>query len=386
MKKARGLPDFPGPSLSWKPSSICAVMEKPSAQCRRDSWGNLLMTIPGEADLPPVYTGFHLDSVPHGGKYDGALGITVPLAIAAAWHEKGFRPCRPLTIIAFAEEEGTRFGTPCLGSQAIAGKLQGKDPDSFETAEGRTLSQLLREAGLEGDPFAPHLLPGKCFLELHIEQGRALEDAKLPLGIVSAIGDPPLTGDHHRHGQPCRHHSYERPEGCFGGSSPVDFTVFEKALASQRQYVATVGHIRVFPDAGNVVPGKAELSLEIRSASDQTMDEALAGFQDELREIARSFHVTFQWKQLDQIPPLPMEQSLMDLFEQEAQDLKIPYQIQPSWAGHDSMILGHELPTAMLFVPSVKGISHSPEEYTEPGPIGQAAEVLERALQKLTAK
>ena len=162
--------------------------------------------------------------------------------------------------------------------------------------------------------------------------------------------------------------------------------VFEKALASQQQYVATVGHIRVFPDAGNVVPGKAELSLEIRSASDQTMDVALAEFQEELQKIARTFQVTFQWKQLDQIPPLPMEQSLMDLFEQEAGDLKIPYQIQPSWAGHDSMILGHELPTAMLFVPSVKGISHSPDEYTEPEPIGQAAEVLERALKKLTAK
>ena len=378
--------------LSWSKPFLEAQQylrhygEAISLQCRRDGWGNLLMTVPGETDLPPVYTGSHLDSVPHGGKYDGALGITVPLAIAAAWHEKGFRPYRPLTIIAFAEEEGTRFGTPCLGSQAMAGKLQGKDPDRFVTAEGRTLSQLLQEVGLEGDPFAPHLLPGKCFLELHIEQGRALEDAKLPLGIVSAIVGirhftVTITGTANHAGTTAMK---DRKDALAAAAQWIS-AVFEKALASQQQYVATVGHIRVFPDAGNVVPGKAELSLEIRSASDQTMDVALTEFQEELQKIARTFQVTFQWKQLDQIPPLPMEQSLMDLFEQEAQDLKIPYQIQPSWAGHDSMILGHELSTAMLFVPSVKGISHSPDEYTEPEPIGQAAEVLERVLKKLTA-
>ena len=274
-------------------------------QCRRDGWGNLLMTVPGETNLPPVYTGSHLDSVPHGGKYDGALGITVPLAIAAAWHEKGFRPYRPLTIIAFAEEEGTRFGTPCLGSQAMAGKLQGKDPDRFVTAEGRTLSQLLQEAGLEGDPFAPHLLPGKCFLELHIEQGRALENAKLPLGIVSAIVGirhftVTITGTANHAGTTAMK---DRKDALAAAARWIS-AVFEKALASQQQYVATVGHIRVFPDAGNVVPGKAELSLEIRSASDQTMDVALAEFQEELQKIARTFQVTFQWKQLDQIPYL----------------------------------------------------------------------------------
>lgn len=377
--------------LSWSKPFLEAqkylrhYAEDAGLQCQRDGWGNLLMTVPSKEDLPPVYTGSHLDTVPHGGKFDGALGITVPLAIAAAWHQAGFRPRRPLTIIAFAEEEGTRFGTPCMGSQAMAGKLQEKNPDSFVTAEGHTLRQLLQEAGLEGDPFTPHLLPGKCFLELHIEQGRSLEDAKLPLGIVSAIVGIrhfmiTVQGKANHAGTTAMK---DRQDALAAAAAEIT-EIYQKALSSNGQYVATVGHIRVSPDAGNVIPGEAEFSLEIRAEEDSTMDQAVSAYKDFSQNLEKQFGVHFRWNQLDQIPPLPMNRKIMELFKEYAIKEGISFQIQPSWAGHDAMILGHELPTAMLFVPSKNGISHSPEEFTSAEDIGQAAEVLEKVLTHLT--
>ena len=359
--------------------------EAAGLQCQRDGWGNLLMTVPGETGLPPVYTGSHLDTVPHGGKYDGALGITVPLAIAAAWHQAGFRPRRPLTIIAYAEEEGARFGPPCMGSQAMAGKLQGKDPGSFITAEGQPLPQLLQEAGLEGDPFAPHLLPGKCFVEMHIEQGRALEDAKLPLGIVSAIVGIRhfiirVQGQANHAGTTAMK---DRHDALAAAAAEIS-EIHQCALTSNNQYVATVGHIRVSPDAGNVIPGEAEFSLEIRAEEDSTMDCVVSAYKDFSRNLEKQYGVRFLWNQLDQIPPLPMDRKIMELFQSYAQKESVRFQILPSWAGHDAMILGHELPTAMLFVPSKNGISHSPEEFTSAEDIGQAASVLEKVLTHLT--
>lgn len=389
--------------LSWSKEFLDAqaflrtYAETAGLHCERDGWGNLLMTVPGAEELPTVYTGSHLDSVPHGGKYDGALGITVPLAIAKAWQQEGYRPRRPLTIIAFAEEEGTRFGRPCLGSQSLTGKLQPREAENWRTAEGQSLDELLRQAGISGNPFQAHLLPGKCFLELHIEQGRALEDARLPLGIVSAIVG-------------IRHYQFtwegitnhagttamkDRHDALVAAAAMIE-KVYAYAKASSTPQalkekpewaiVSTVGQIAAQPGAANVVPGKAEHSLEIRCATEEGLDRAIAFYKDAAGQIEKTYGVSCEIRQLDQIPPVPMDSALMQFFEEAARSCGIPWQIQPSWAGHDAMILSHELPTAMLFVPSQKGISHAPEEYTPAEEIGQAAQVLKQVLEGLTEK
>ncbi|WP_289050326.1 M20 family metallo-hydrolase [Acidaminococcus timonensis] len=363
--------------------------------CKKDGWGNLFLTVPGTEDLPPVYTGSHLDSVPHGGKYDGALGITVPLAIANFWHQEKFQPRRPLTIIAFAEEEGTRFGRPCLGSQSLIGLLRKEDVETWQTADGKSLAELLHQADLQGDPFKDHLPEGKCFLELHIEQGRALEDAHLPLGVVSAIVG-------------IRHYQFtwegvtnhagttamkDRHDALAAAAAMIEkIYTYAKTSSTPKMLkenpdfaiVGTVGQVKAEPGAANVVPGKAEHSLEIRCSTEQGLDRAIANYKAEAEAIAQEYGVTCEIRQLDQIPPAPMFRPLMQKFEKAAKDLGIPYQIQPSWAGHDSMILSHRLPTAMLFVPSKNGISHSPEEYTDANDIGQAASVLKKVLEELT--
>jgi hydantoinase/carbamoylase family amidase len=387
--------------LSWSKefmdaqAFLCSYARQAGLKCERDGWGNLLMTVPGTDDLPPVYTGSHLDSVPHGGKYDGALGITVPLAIAKAWQQEEYRPRRPLTIIAFAEEEGTRFGRPCLGSQSLTGKLQKEEVETWKTEDGKALAELLQAAGIEGDPFRAHLLPGKCFLELHIEQGRALEDARLPLGVVSAIVG-------------IRHYQFtwegitnhagttamkDRHDALVAAADMVG-QVYRYAAASSTPeklkekpewaIVATVGQIAAQPGAANVVPGKAEHSLEIRCATEEGLDRAIEFYRRSAKQLEQEYGVSCEIRQLDQIPPVPMDADLMQIFKTAANDCEIPYQIQPSWAGHDAMIISHDLPTAMLFVPSQKGISHSPEEFTASDDIGQAAAVLKRVLEELT--
>jgi allantoate deiminase/N-carbamoyl-L-amino-acid hydrolase len=379
--------------LSWSPAFqkaqayLMDYAQKIGLTAVQDACGNLFLTVPGTQDLPPVYTGSHLDTVPQGGKYDGALGITVPLAIANYWHQLGYRPVRPLCIIAFAEEEGTRFGKVCFGSQALTVKLKGLDPTALMTREGQNLPELLQASGLTGNPFTPHFPPGKCFLELHIEQGNALETAGFPLGIVSAIVGIrhftlTFTGKANHAGTT----SMDLRHDALAAASSFITHVYNSALASQRQYVATVGHIKVEPDANNVVPGKAEISLEIRSETDTLMDSVLAGFQEFLDHTAQKYGVAYEIAKLDQIPPLPMDAGLKNLIAEEAQAQNIPYQVQPSWAGHDAMILGHELPTAMFFVPSRGGISHSPEEFTPSHDIGQAAQVLEKVLRHVSAE
>ncbi len=382
--------------LSWSPEFDGAanfLAEKARAaglQVHADSWGNEIFTIPGKnPQLPPVYTGSHLDSVPHGGKYDGMLGVTAPLAIAKAWLEEGFQPERTVTIIGFAEEEGTRFHMPTLGSKAITGELQGKSTDTFLTKEGKSLTSLLQEDSrhLTGDPLAPSLHSGKCYLELHIEQGRYLEDQGLPLGIVTAIVGIrhfylTVNGTANHAGTTAMKDRHD----ALAAASHLITSIYQAALASNRAYVATVGQIQVEPGAQNVVPGQCSFTLEMRSEKDSIMDTAEATIREKIKEIEALSGVSFAMKPIDTIPPVPMNASLMELFQTKAHACGIPFQLQPSWAGHDAQIIGQHLPAAMLFVPSVKGISHAKEEYTRDEDIAKALQVLDQTLRQVASE
>ncbi len=382
--------------LSWSPefdSAANFLAEKARAaglQVHTDSWGNEIFTIPGQnPQLPPVYTGSHLDSVPHGGKYDGMLGVTAPLAIAKTWHEEGFQPERTVTIIGFAEEEGTRFHMPTLGSKAITGELQGKSTESFLTEKGQSLATLLQEDSrkLTGDPFAPSLRPGRCYLELHIEQGRYLEDQGLPLGVVTAIVGIrhfylTVSGTTNHAGTTAMKDRHD----ALVAASHLITTIYQDALASERAYVATVGQIQVEPGAQNVVPGQCSFTLEMRSEKDSVMNTVETTIREQIKEIETLYGVSFMMQPVDTIPPVPMDATLIELFQAKARACGVPFQLQPSWAGHDAQIIGQHLPAAMLFVPSVKGISHAKEEYTRDEDIAKALQVLDQSLRHLASE
>ncbi|MCH3949418.1 MAG: Zn-dependent hydrolase [Acidaminococcus sp.] len=378
--------------LSWSSEFMSAqnyllsYAKQLSLPAKIDAMGNLWITYPGkDSSAAPLYVGSHVDSVPDGGSFDGALGVSSALATAALWKKEGYEPTRPVQIIGFAEEEGTRFGLCCLGSQAIAGKLAGKKPDEFVTKDGQNLEELLKKSGLTGDPFEAKLDKKGSFLELHIEQGGTLEEDAIPLGIVSAIVGinrymVTVSGEANHAGTTAMNHRHD----ALAAASECITALYQRALDHGRQYVATVGHIEVEPDAMNVIPGKAVFSLEFRSSETAIMENALAAFKEKIPTVEKKYGVTISVEVLDQIPPVPMDKNLMKVLQEQAEENHIPYEIMPSWAGHDSMIIGRDMATAMLFVPSIGGISHSPKEFTKDEDIEKALIVLDGTMRALT--
>ncbi len=400
LKELQGLYDIISPigkdgengttRLSWSPEFVRAqrnlviYAENIGLQVETDGLGNTIMTLAGKENLPPLYLGSHLDTVPHGGSFDGFTGILVPLACAKIWHDEGFVPTRPIKIIAFAEEEGTRFGRVCIGSAGMTNTLPADCEETYKTAEGISLGELLEVAGYSGAANSYHLDTKGMFLELHIEQGIELEEKQCNLGIVSSIVGIS--------------HSVVTIKGKtnHAGTTPMDlrhdalaaaaafiFTVYHKALASQRKFVATVGQINVVPGAQNIVPGEVTLSLEIRAEADEPIRVFWQELNAALQTIAKEYKVEASVQEKELVPAVPMDGTLRKVIEQCINECGYTYMHMPSWAGHDSQLIGRVMPTAMMFVPSKNGISHSPLEFTAWGDIVRAAQVVDKVVKRL---
>ncbi len=328
-------------------------MEEGGLEVEADRWGNLFGRLrgrdPAQAEL---WVGSHLDSVPQGGRFDGVLGVLAGLE-AVERVAAGGPPARPLAVVAFRDEEGGAFPRGCFGSRARFGRLG--DEEAAEAA-GRGLG-----------PQEPSPLPGG-FLELHVEQGPALERAGVPVGIVTSIA-----------GQ-ARGLVVLEGEARHAGTTPMD--VRRDALCQAAELVlrvrdtaagvsgavATVGRLEVEPGSPNVVPGRVTLSVDAR-APDQERLEAL------VERLALPLAVT---------QPIRMDPSLSSVLREEVERLGVPVFELPSGAGHDAGVLAAAgVPAAMLFVRSKGGISHHPGEDSSPEDVGLAVDVLAAALARL---
>ena len=355
-----------------------------------DAVGNLIGTYPGrDNSLKPICSGSHLDSVPNGGMFDGALGIVTALECLRGWHEEGWQPLRPVKVIAFVEEEGSRFGSVCFGSRSMAGELREADPVSFQNSAGRTLPEFLADCHLDNDPFNKEtsLQNNAAFVELHIEQGAALTESGCSVGIVKAIAgikrlNVVIKGKANHSGSTAMH---RRQDALVAASSLVAF-VYENALASQGNYVATVGKLNVLPNAENVIPGEVQLTIEIRSADTSVLEAAKEKIMRQYLQISTDYKVTIETVSEYNVAPMPMDKELIQTITEASDSLGIDYRLLPSWAGHDAMIIGRYIPTAMIFVPSINGISHSPLELSEWPAIEKATKVLDNTLKTLASK
>ena len=355
-----------------------------------DAIGNLIGTYPGrDNSLAPVCCGSHLDSVPNGGTFDGALGIVTALECVRSWHAENWQPLRPVKVIAFVEEEGSRFGSVCFGSRAMAGELQGTDPAALQSSEGHTLQEFLAECRLDTHPFDKEtsLQNNASFVELHIEQGAALAESGCSVGVVTAIAgikrlNVIIKGKANHAGSTAMH---RRQDALVAASSLVNF-VYENALAAQEIYVATVGKLEVFPNAENVIPGEVRLTIEMRSADPGILETAKEKIMRQYLQISTKYKVTIETAYEYNVAPMPMDKELIKSIMAASDDLGIEYQLLPSWAGHDAMIIGRYIPTAMIFVPSINGISHSPLELSEWPAIEKATQVLDSTLKTLASK
>ena len=348
-----------------------------------DAAGNLRgLWQPTGAGPRRLVLGSHIDTVPDAGAIDGVLGVTIALEWVALAQELAL----PLAIevIAFSEEEGVRYGLPYLGSRAVAGRF---DPALLvlNDTEGITVDAALRGFGLDPDRIDQAVLSPEaaCFVEVHIEQGPLLEAENLSVAAVTAIvGQSRLTltfTGHANHAGTAPMHL--RRDAL---AAAAEWISAVEALAQHTEgLAATVGRIGVEPNVGNVVPGVARVSLDVRHARDAVRNAAVEELLTKAEAIATRRGLTLtRAGQLEQ-PAVPMDERLTSFLVDAIEVAGFPVKSMPSGAGHDAIVMAGRLPTAMLFLRSPGGISHHPDEAVLEQDVEASLVVARHFLQRL---
>jgi allantoate deiminase len=326
-----------------------------------------------------VLLGSHLDTVPCGGCYDGALGVLAALDVVRRLRAEAFEPARPLWVASFNDEEGARFQTGMLGSRAFCGDCDLAD------WERRGVAAAMAEAGFEFArlPQAARVEEVAAYLELHIEQGPVLEQASADLGVVTAITG--MLGFRARFlGE--ANHAGTTPmalrRDALAGAARAVLALRDRARASQ-ELTANVGVISAEPGGFNVVPGAAELTIDVRSPTADGFARLEPFVRETLAEIAADEGLDLELRQTHRKEPVELDPELQDRLEAAGREEGASTLRLPSGAGHDAMVLAHHVPAAMLFVPSRRGLSHTPEEFSSPEHCELGARVLARTVRSL---
>jgi allantoate deiminase len=358
-------------------------MESLGMTVRLDAAANLRgLWQPAGATSRRLILGSHIDTVPNAGAFDGVLGV----ALAIEWIVLAQRLCLPLAIevIAFSEEEGVRYGLPYLGSRAVAGRFDASLLARTD-AEGTTVDAALRAFGLDpgriGEAVADN--DAVCFVEIHIEQGPLLEAEGLSVAAVTGIvGQTRLTLTFTGHANHAGTAPMRLRRDALAGAAEWISAV--EALAQRTDgLAATVGRVSVEPNIGNVVPGIALVSLDVRHARDASRLSAVEELLNLASAIAARRGLTLERAgQLEQ-PAVPMDERLTALMASAIEAAGYPLKSMPSGAGHDAIVMAGKLPTAMLFLRSPGGISHHPAESVREEDVEAALHVGREFLQRL---
>ncbi|MGH2945642.1 MAG: allantoate amidohydrolase [Solirubrobacteraceae bacterium] len=359
-------------------------MEQAGMASRRDAIGNVIGRIEG-GRAGTLLMGSHLDTVRGAGRYDGMLGVLVAIACLQRLRDVGRSLPFAVEVLGFADEEGVRYGTAYLGSGVVAGRF---DPASLERcdAAGIRMADAIRAFGGDPDALAaarrdPADLIGYC--EVHIEQGPVLEQRDLPVGVVTSIA-----------GQTRARVVFE---GVAGHAGTVPMGLRRDALCAAAEWiaaveavghetdglVATVGEVAVEPGAGNVIPGRATLTLDLRHGEDAARATARERLREAVTAIASRRDLTAEWAIVQETPAVPCSAPLTDLVAGAVDAAGHPVARLPSGAGHDAAIMATLAPIAMLFVRCAGGISHNPAEAVGLEDVAVAIDVLGRFLERL---
>lgn len=333
-----------------------------------DGAGNVFGRYEGKNDVPSIMSGSHLDSVPDGGNFDGPLGVLSALEVVESWKETGYTPEKPFEIAIFSDEEGARFKSGLTGSRAFMGHMSEDELSGYIDEDGRTFTEVIEEYGSDIDQYLDSELKRKTielFIELHIEQGKILEQENQPVGIVSGIAGPAwmevrFIG-----------------EAAHAGNTPMigrkDSVIAAASLITKVEEfpekvsdtaVATVGKINVTPNGTNVIAGEVSLIIDIRDIHEESRDDLVNMIEKEAGKIAETRKLDVSITHNSTIKPMPIKKELQQELAESLKAYTIKPVYIPSGAGHDSMILGTKMPVAMLFVRSEDGISHHPDEWS----------------------
>jgi len=363
---------------------VSAWMVEAGLTPRVDAAANLIGRYEGTRDLPPLIIASHLDSVRDAGFYDGPLGIMLGIECVAALG--GRRMPFPIEVIAFGDEEGSRFPAAMLTSRAVAGVLD--DVPEMTDRDGVTLAAALAEFGSAPEALAQARHKGAlAYLEAHIEQGPVLEADGLALGVVTGIAAQlrfsfvvkGLAGHAGTSSMPLR-------RDALTGAAEMVLAIENIARADASDLVATVGRLETLPGAANVVPGEVRFTIDVRSGDAARRDRGAQAILATLPPIAAKRGLSVIVEQINDLPASPCDPALMDLLEAALMEAGHPARRLVSGAGHDAMVMAALAPTTMLFIRCRDGISHNPAEHVEPADADAALAVMLGFIEKLGAK
>ncbi|MFS0862219.1 M20 family metallo-hydrolase [Fredinandcohnia sp. 179-A 10B2 NHS] len=351
-----------------------------------DGAGNVFGRLEGKnPELPALISGSHVDSVPNGGHFDGPLGVLAALEVAEAWKQTGYTPERPYEVVIFTDEEGARFNGGFSGSMSMIGEAKPEDLLPKKDINGVPFSEVLESIGLTTDSFFTSkrdLDKLEAFVEIHIEQGKRLENANTSVGIVTGIAGP------------CWLKMTFKGQAGHAGNTPMNDRQDALVAASQFIYevqalpqqvsssaVATVGKVDVFPNGVNVIPGEVRLTVDIRDIQKDTRDKLVELVIDKAHTLCNNHNIELEVEETFREAPVPISEDMQEKLANSVKAQGIEPAYLPSGAGHDAMVVGRKLPVAMIFVQSKDGISHNPAEWSTLGDCVQAVHVLKDFLE-----
>lgn len=362
------------------------LMKEAGLAVREDEVGNLIGRREGEEpNAPVVLIGSHLDSVFNGGIFDGSLGVLAGIEVLQSMKENSISTKHPIEVCAFRDEEGCRFNFSLLGSRGMTGTLKLENL-GYKDNEGISLTEAMKDCGMNPEEFSkasrrPEEIKG--YLELHVEQGKVLECANLPVGVVTGIASSlrlmvTVTGkaDH-------------------AGATPMNLRfdaltaaaqiigVVEKETRATQSSVGTVGQIHAYPGGINIIPEKVEFTVDMRDVSVEVGQQLERRILSQAEDICVQRGLTLQVDILQRNPPAPCSPEMINIIAESCQELGIKELHLPSGAGHDAMQIVNLCPIGMIFIRSQNGISHHPAEWSTPEDCTVGAKVLYQAVLKL---
>ncbi|HEX6709869.1 MAG TPA: Zn-dependent hydrolase [Rubrobacter sp.] len=346
---------------------VASYMEEADLSVREDAAGNLFGRREGRnPDAPAVLVGSHVDSVYDGGNFDGPLGVLAGIEVVQTMEEKGVETENPIEVVSFTDEEGARFSFGMIGSRALASRLSTEDL-SHQDENGVTIADAMRDYGLDPERIGEASRPAgsvAAYVELHIEQGRVLENEDLPAGIVTGIAGPvwlrfSLEGE--------TGHAGATPMGLRRDAlaAAAEIMALTEAEASKTgTTVGTVGQLNLEPGGINIIPGRVEFSLDLRDIDEGVRDRVEIRILEGAEDICHRRGVAMEIETLQRLAPAPCSELVRNAVKNACERLGIRPHTLPSGAGHDGMQLTGLCPMGMIFIRSKDGVSHSPDEWS----------------------
>lgn len=358
---------------------FCKWLHETGLEVRVDAIGNIFgVRWGGDGSAPPVMMGSHLDTVKDAGMFDGIAGVLGGLEVVRTLNEHDIKTERPIIVASFTNEEGARFEYDMMGSSFFTGAKTEEYLYAVADDDGLTVGEELRRIGYKG----AESVPVGNYLEFHVEQGPILDAEGFKIGVVEGIQGVAwwrveFTGQaNHAGSTPMR----LRRDALLGAAEAA---LEIEALAKRSESVGTIGRIRPEPDVVNIVPGKCTFTIDFRQYDPVLYEKAKKTIEDTIGAVAEKRGLTCKFEELVDAKPVVFDKAMVDIVEASAKTLGLSTRRLYSGAGHDAQFLAGICPTAMIFVPSVDGRSHCPEEWTDFQDIANGCNVLLQSVLKL---